>query len=301
MLEDSALTLKKTYERGDDVNTQEAIKMLKRSELIGRLLTDLKKSPDTFVGLRVYEWRLLELSEIPFTHTLEKAQEWIRLLIRKSAIFEGFSLTGNRDNLLACHNAMITTILIKMEYDNQGEIDRGINWILDYQSVERGKKCTWTGADLFTRFGGCMKKTPCFYGVVKSMIALSEYRKRFGGSKKIKVKLNQGLEYILMHKVFKRLSVDKPITPSILENFYPYTYKSNIIETLSLLKANGLVNDERCNEAKNILKQKQRSDGFWQADTSYMKTAWVDFDEPKKPGPWISYVIGKIMGSSNEM
>jgi hypothetical protein len=298
---DSALTLKKVYERGDDVGTQEATKMLKRSVLIGRLLADLKKKPDTFVGLRAYEWRLLELSEIPFTYTLEKVQEWIRLLARKSATSEGFSLTGNRDNMLACHNAMITTTLMKMEYDKRDEINRGIEWILDYQSVERDKKCTWTGADLLTRFGGCMKKTPCFYGVVKSMVALSEYRKRFGGSKKVNAKLNQGLEYILKHKVFKRLSVDKPITPSILENFYPYTYKSNSIEILSLLKANGLINDERCNEAKNILKQKQRSDGFWQADTSYMKTAWVDFDEPKKPGPWISYVIGKIVGPDNEI
>lgn len=300
MGQDSALTLKKTYERGDDVNIKEAKKMLKRSELTGRLLTDPKKSPDTFVGLRAYEWRLLELSEIPFTHTLEKTQKWIRLLISKSATSEGFSLTGNRDNLLACHNAMITTILMKMEYDNQDEIDLGINWILDYQSVERGKKCTWTGADLFTRFGGCMKKTPCFYGVVKSMIALTEYRKRFGGSKKINAKLNQGLEYILRHKVFRRLSMDKPIKPSILENFYPYTYKSNIIEILSLLRANGLFGDERCNEAINILKQKQRPDGFWQADTSYMKTAWVDFDKPKEPGPWISYVIRTIMESNKK-
>lgn len=141
-----------------------------------------------------------------------------------------------------------------------------------------------------------MKKTPCFYGVVKSMIALTEYKERFGGSKKLDNKLNQGLEYILMHKVFKRLSSGKPIEPSIIENFYPYPYKSNIIEILTLLKANGLLGDERCGEAIDILKQKQRPDGFWQADTSYMKTAWVDFDKPKKPGLWISYIISGLVG-----
>jgi hypothetical protein len=296
MVQDFALILKKAYGKGENVSVKKAKKMLEQSKLIGRLLTDPKQKPETFVGLRAYEWRLLELSEIPFTYILDKAQKWLELLIDKSYISEGFSLTGDKDGLLACHNAMITTILMKMECDDKDEIDAGISWILNYQSVERGKECKWTGSDLYTRFGGCMKKTPCFYGVVKSMITLTEYKKRFGGSKKLDNKLNQGLKYILNHKVFKRLSIDKPIEPSIIENFYPYTYKSNIIEILSLLKANGLLGDDRCNEAKEILKQKQHPDGFWRADKSYMKTAWIDFDKPKKPSLWISYVINGLVG-----
>jgi hypothetical protein len=294
-MQDSALFLKKSYEKGKTVSEKEARKMLEQSELIRRLLIEPKQNPNTFVGIRAYEWRLLELSQIPFTHTLETAQRWQELLIDKTSISEGFSLTGDRKGLLACHNAMITTLLMRMEYDDKDKIDAGIRWIVNYQSVERGKECRWTGSDLFTRFGGCMKKTPCFYGVVKSMIALTEYKNRFGDSKELHNKLAQGLEYILNHKVFKRLSTDKPIEPSIIENFYPYTYKSNIIEILSLLKANGLLGDERCSEALEILKQKQRPDGFWQADTSYMKSAWVDFDKPKKPGPWISYVIRELI------
>lgn len=296
MVPDSALTLKKAYEKDANASIKEAKEMLNQSKLISKLLADPKQKPNTFVGLRAHEWRLLELSEIPFTHTLEKVQKWLELLIDKSSISKGFSLTGDKDGLLACHNAMITTILMKMEYNDKDVIDTGINWILDYQSVERGKECKWIGADLFTKWGGCMRKTPCFYGVAKSMIALTEYKKRFGSSKKLDNKLSQGLEYILKHRVFKKLSTGKSIEPSIIENFYPYPYKTNIIETLSLLKANGLLGDERCNEARGILKQKQRPDGFWQADTSYMKTAWVDFDKPKKPGPWISYVINGLVG-----
>jgi len=136
-----------------------------------------------------------------------------------------------------------------------------------------------------------MKNTPCYYGVIKSMIALTEYKRRFRGSKKLEDTLNQGLEYILKHKLFKKLSSDQPIEDSIILNFYPYTYKSNIIEILSLLKANDLIEDERCIDALAVLMKKQRSDGYWQADTSYMKSAWIDFDIPKKPGLWISYII----------
>jgi hypothetical protein len=140
-----------------------------------------------------------------------------------------------------------------------------------------------------------MKKVPCFYGVVKSMLALTEYKKRFGTSPELDNKLIRGLDYILKHRVYKRLSSDKPIEDSIILNFYPYTYKSNLIEILSLLKANRLLEDKRCSEALQILRKKQRSDGFWQADTSYMKSAWIDFDTPKKPGLWISYIIGTLI------
>ncbi|MFW9867615.1 MAG: hypothetical protein ACFFEN_16085 [Candidatus Thorarchaeota archaeon] len=295
MNEDSALTLKKIYDKGEEITVKEAQKMLDQSELIERLVETPKRSPDTFVGIRGYEWRLLELSEIPFTGTLKNVQDWLKLLINKSYIKEGFSLEGYKDNLLACHNAMITTILIKMEYGEKEKIDAGIDWILKYQSVERGIECDWPGKDLYTRFGGCMKKVPCYYGVIKSMITLTEYKKRFGGSKSLDEKLSQGLEYILKHRVFKKLSSEDPIEYSIILNFYPYTYKSNIIEILSLLKANDLLEDKRCNEAIEILKRKQRSDGFWQADASYMKSAWIDFDIPKKPGLWITYIITELL------
>lgn len=297
MIEDSALSLKKAHDKGEIITIKEAQNILEQSELIYKLLEEPKRSPNTFVGIRAYEWRLLELSEIPFTHTLEKVQNWIELLVDKSYIQEGFSLEGNKDNSLACHNALITTILIKMGYEDKEKINAGIDWILKYQSVERGKECIWPGKDLYTRFGGCMKKVPCFYGVVKSMIALTEYKKRYGGSEALNNKLNQGLEYILKHRVFKRLSTDKPIEDSIILNFYPYTYRSNIIEILSLLKANGLLEDERCKEALKILKDKRRPDGLWQVDTFYMKSAWIDFDIPKKPGLWISYIISGLLNN----
>jgi len=295
MNEDSALSLKKAYDRGESLTMEKAQEILKQSELMDMLLKTPERSPNTFVGLRAYLWRLLELSEIPFTNTLEKVKKWIELLVDKSYIGEGFALEGKKDNLLACHNALITTILIKMENDDKEKIDAGINWILEYQSVERGKERKWSGSDLYTRFGGCMKSTPCYYGIIKSMIALTEYKRRFETSKNLDDTLKQGLKYILNHKLYKRLSMDKPIEDSIILNFYPYTYKSNIMEILSLLKANDLMEDDRCSDALEILKEKQRPDGYWQVDTSYMKSAWIDFDMPKKPGLWISYIISELV------
>ena len=55
---------------GKPFNTiEEAKELLKNSELIRKLLEPPKRPPITFVGIRALEWRLLELSEIPFTNT----------------------------------------------------------------------------------------------------------------------------------------------------------------------------------------------------------------------------------------
>ncbi len=55
---------------------------------------------------------------------------------------------------------------------------------------------------------------------------------------------------------------------------------------LSLKKAYNKGEKRTKKEAQNLLEQ---------ADTSYMKSAWIDFDIPKKPGLWISYSIGGLV------
>lgn len=296
MKEDTALTLRKAYDTGEQITDEMATDLLRRSELVEQLLLKPKQRPELFVGIRAYEWRLVELSEIPFAGILPEVREWMQLLVTKTFTPEGFSLTGHRDGVLACHNALISTLLMKNGFDERDKIDAGISWILKYQSLERGEVCCWTGKDLNTRFGGCMKKVPCYYGVVKSMVALTEYKKRYGASPEIDSKLHQGLEYILRHEVFKKLSTGEPIEGSIVKNFYPFSYKSNLIEILLLLKDNGRHTDPRCAEATKLLLRKKGKDGYWRAEISQMKSAWIDFDALNMPGEWISYVVGRLLG-----
>lgn len=84
MIEDSALTLKKAYDIGKPIDIAKVKVLLGKSELVNRLLVEPKQKPGLFVGIRAYEWRLIELSEIPFTGSLKKVQDWINLLIDKT-------------------------------------------------------------------------------------------------------------------------------------------------------------------------------------------------------------------------
>ncbi len=287
---DTAFLLKQKYDAGEIQSFSQASKFLDISELLNVLLSE-----NNFETIELLN-RLIEIAEIPFTSEIHKVKEWVEKLVKMSFCDFGFSYTGKHDNILACYNAMITSILVKSSYPDKSKIEKGIEWILKYQNLERGEENKWKGSSML-KYGGCMKNTPCYIGVVKSVIALSDYNKSCDYPSKIGVskKLKTGLEYILDHNLYLRKSNNKPITSYITKLTYPYFYKTNIIELLKLMKENGLDSDSRCFPAKQLLISKNKKDGYWRANSVYSPRRWVLFDKPGKPGLWISSEIEKLL------
>ncbi|MDU1906213.1 MAG: hypothetical protein E6772_15695 [Dysgonomonas sp.] len=287
---DTAFILKREYDKGQMDNYHVAEKYLEKSLLVAQLLDS-----DNFDALSLL-YRLTELSEIPFTYEIPKVKVWLQTLVDMTFCGEGFSLTKNTDYILSCYNSMITSILIKLQYAETNKIEKGIEWILNYQHTKRGQKNNWKGTGVL-KYGGCMKSTPCYIGVVKAMIALSDYRKQKSYLPNIVLeeKLNEGLEYILSHAVYKRLSTDAPITKDIVKLTYPFSYKVNILEILRLLNDNELLHDKRCDSAKEYLISKKKKIGMWHPSSIYTHKDWQPFDRVGKPGVWLSHEIEKLL------
>ena len=287
---DSALILKQKVDKKEITSYKEAKKYLDKSELMKRLLSDFNIDALNLLN------RLIELAEIPFTCHIKKVNKWREQLAELSFCEEGFSLTGDKDYLLPCYNSMIKDILIRLEYSNIRYIKKGIDWIIKYQNVERGLENKWKGKGIL-KYGGCMKDTPCYIGVVKSMIALSNYRKQnyYERNDLLENKLRKGLNEILNHKIYKRKSDGEPITKDILKLSYPFTYKINLVEILKLIKDNDLIANVNCLHAKEHLISKRRKNGYWKTNSIYLPKNWIQFDKPKEPGLWITYEIEKIL------
>lgn len=290
-MEDKAFILKQKVDSGQISDFKEASKLLEPSVLMKKLLTE-DFNPDALNLLN----RLNELSEIPFTGQLRQVQEWCKKLVVLSFCGDGFSLNGNSDYILSCYNSMITGLLTRLDYRDKEPVRKGIDWILKYQNVARNKENQWMGTGI-KKYGGCMKSTPCYIGVVKAMIALSDYKKQpdYIPDNLLEDKLSMGLNYILEHNLFKRLSDGNPITKDIQKITYPFTWKTNIIEILRLLKDNGLDSDFHCQPAKEYLLGKQKRDGYWQINSSYFPKAWIQFDIPKESGLWVTHEISKLL------
>ncbi len=286
---DSALGLKIKILKGEALSPADIDTHLDQSAVFRALLGDFE-----LTSLNLLH-RLIELSEIPFSDRHEKVRHWREELGRMTYCDEGFSLTGNKDDILACYNAMITTVLLRLNYPKTSETNAGIRWIVDYQNTARNQKNNWQGKGI-QKYGGCMKSTPCFIGVVKSMVALNTLIERQDQvDENITTKLQSGLEYILEHEVYKKLSTDEPITNYLNKLTYPYTYKTNVVEILGLLKSNHLLTDPRTKQARDLLLKKQRKDGFWRVNAHYKPKYWVDFDPPKEPALWLSNEIENIL------
>ncbi|MFT3739182.1 MAG: Fic family protein [Breznakibacter sp.] len=147
---DTALILKQKVDSGEIKDHNQASGLLDKSDVLKDLLTDFD-----FDILNLFN-RLTEISEIPFAFRMERVQKWIRKLADLSFCGDGFSITGKSDDILSCYNSMITSALIRMDYFDKVRINNGINWILDYQNVERGAENKWTGSRIL-KYGGCMK------------------------------------------------------------------------------------------------------------------------------------------------
>ncbi len=286
---DSALKLKIAFGKGEITTYQEALPFIKESLIVQELL----KGGD-FDALALIN-RLIQFSEIPFSGEIPQVKIWVCELVAATGFGQGYSYSGNANELLVCYNAMITSVLIKLQYADKQTIENGVAWILKYQNMSRGLENMWHGKSVL-KYGGCMKRTPCYIGLVKSTIALSNFKQseNYQFDEQLETKLADGLQYILNQQLYLSLSEQKPITKYITKLSYPFSYKTNVLELLILLKANNLLHDTRCDKAKDWLLSKRKKDGFWRVLSIRQPMVWVNFDKPGQPGLWLTYYIKKI-------
>jgi len=286
---DTALALKKKFDQQQITTFAEAKGYLDDSILFYQLQEEFELNSLNLLH------RLLELIEIPFADQYEKIQKWRDQLANTTFCGDGFSLSGKSNDILACYNAMITYVLMRLNFPNRAHINAGVEWIIKYQNVSRGAACLWDGESI-KKYGGCMKSTPCYVGVVKSMQVLSlvNQHKEFSDLN-VSYKLSRGLEYILDHQVYLRKSIAQPITPYLTKLTFPFSYKTNIIEILRLLKENRKLDDPRCQLALEYLQKKKKKHGYWTVNSVPYPKYWVAFDQIKQEGQWISYEIEKLV------
>lgn len=286
---DLALLLRQKADAGT-VSAQEAGPFLRQSELVQALNNPVRQEVLPLLT------RLGQLAEIPHTGQLPQVRAWRAALAQKAWFGEGFSLSGQREDLLACYHAMVTTVLIKLEHPDVDMLRKSIDWIVRYQSVERGCLTDWKGKGIL-KYGGCLSTTPCYIGVVKAIVALSTFKQNLPDhwEEAMELKLKQGLDYLLQHQLYCRLSNDKPITSYICQLSYPFTYKTNLIELLLLMQANGLLGHPSCLSAKAYLRRKQHKAGYWKAPKVYQPKDWVAFDQPGQAAGWITYLLCSLL------
>ena len=279
---DRGLELRKRVDRGESIH--DPLDYLEQSEIIKKYmrLTDLQPLGKIFA--------LIGLAEIPYTERLPLTQDLIRYVNRHLATSEGFSFTGKIEDIVPCYNALLLEAYCRFGLGSSEEAQNALNWIKNYQVFDREQKTAWLHKGI-CKFGGCMKTVPCYIGIGKTIRALLTYQDKVDSSnEKVNEMLEKGIDYMLQHKMFRRLSNGQPISPHITENMFPQNYVLSLTDLQYILKKSCCSNDPRAEDLLELIKKKRTQTGGWKIDYLYRYNGYLSFETRRKDSEWLTYL-----------
>ncbi len=289
---DSALQLKMLYDNGASLSKDEIDHLLYSSQLVQMLTSELKKTSLFPI------WRLLALAEIPYAARLKYTQELMKYVDEAYFASVGYTLTGNADDILPCYNAMLVEAYSKLGWADTNHVRSAVEWIKNYQVFERNKKTAWDGRGI-KKYGGCMRETPCYIGIAKSVKALIYYSASITETDDhAKKSIEKGMAYLLQHNLYQRMSNNEPITKHILDIAYPQSYQLNIVELLDIAYHTENINNPRVKSAAEYIKTKRTKNNDWKINYVYQADGYVSFDKRGDKGEWVSYLLSKFLTRS---
>ena len=284
---DTAFILKQKIQNGNYID--DPIAMLKNSEIVKKYstlenLTDLGKI-----------FALIGLSEIPFSYQLEITKKLINFINNYIATKKGFSYTRKVEDIVPCYNAMLLEAYCMLGLGKTIEAQNAVNWIKNYQLFERNKTTIWQENGI-CKHGGCLKKTPCYIGIGKSIRALITYQNLVDNKdEEVECLLKKGETYMLKQRIYKRLSNDQPISAHITDNMFPQSYVLSLTDLIYIVGERSLWEKEETSDLYNLVNSKVTKKQGWKNEFVYKYAGYVAFDNRRKESPWITDIINSSL------
>lgn len=287
---DSALSLRLDFER-NEIKENTIEKKLNDSVLVSKLMTDFEKHP-LFACFRI-----MGISEIPFSQTLDYTKNLIKYINEEVATAEGFSCLGGVQEIVPCYNAMLLEAYSRLGLAQTKEAQAALHWLVQYQLFERNQTTSWA-YDGICKHGGCLGKIPCYIGIGKTVRALITYAEFSEDDDPIVEELIQkGTDYMLEHHMYGRLSTGKPISAHITDIMMPQNYAFSFTDLVYIVGKRKLQQSEKVKPLLSLLEEKSVSQNEWKIDYIYKYKGYIPFETRRKPSEWISSLFPIWLGN----
>lgn len=283
---DSALVLRMKVDQNKEIS--EPFDYLDHSDIIKNYakMTKLKPLGKIFA--------LIGLAEIPYAEKLPITQELLAFVNQNLSTSEGFSFTGKLEEIVPCYNAMLFEAYCRLGLGKSSEAQNALQWIKQYQVFDRQQKTTWPHKGI-CKFGGCMMKVPCYIGIGKTMRALLTYQEKVDPhDEKVNALIEQGVDYMLQHNLYQRLSTGHPISPHITESMFPQSYVLSLTDLVYIIEKSQHTTDPRAHDLLQLIHQKKTKTGGWKIDYIYKYAGYLPFENRRKDSEWITYLYSPI-------
>lgn len=283
---DSALVLRMKVDQNKEIS--DPFDYLDHSDIIKNYakMTKLKPLGKIFA--------LIGLAEIPYAEKLPITQELLAFVNQNLSTSEGFSFTGKLEEIVPCYNAMLFEAYCRLGLRKSSEAQNALQWIKQYQVFDRQQKTTWPHKGI-CKFGGCMIRVPCYIGIGKTMRALLTYQKKVNRhDEKVNALIEQGVDYMLQHNLYQRLSTGQPISPHITESMFPQSYVLSLTDLVYIIEKSQHTTDPRAHDLLQLIHQKKTKTGGWKIDYIYKYAGYLPFENRRKDSEWITYLYSPI-------
>lgn len=282
---DTALLLRIRIESGEQPSDKEISDLLQQSRVVKKLIVDYEENP--FFNL----FRLICLSEIPYAECLPYTQKVMAYISDYMALSEGFSYTGEINDIVPCYNAMLLEAYTRLGKVASPEVQAALEWIKQYQVFSRNQSTKWKHNGIF-KHGGCMNATPCYIGVGKTVRALITYNEFTNyADKEVETLIKKGTCYMLQHNMYQRLSNHAPISNHITNIMFPQAYMLTLTDLVYIAGKRQLWADTHTDYLKKMLERKACDKESWKIDYIYNNKGYKAFDSPLNSSDWIDYLF----------
>jgi hypothetical protein len=234
----------------------------------------------------------LQLEEGGFSSfTLERGLEEYEVQLRrgkKLSHLQEFASSFVHEHQYSCLTGNMAAALTRISYGEDLRVKKALEWLVKVQNIDGGWLCPYWCAHMRDKHG-------CFYGTICALEAFSEVNGE-QMTKTIEQTVEKGAEFMLMHRLFKADHHDfKVINPSWLSLGFPFFYSYSILRGLDVLTRLGYNNDERLDDAVEILLRKRQKDGKWVLESSPVGRMHANIEAKGKPSKWITLIALRVM------
>jgi hypothetical protein len=240
-------------------------------------------------------WQLIILAALSADGKDKRIRESCEFLLENSQDREsgGFSMHrsaskggGRHSEVIPCLTGNMVHALISLGYPDDPRVQRGIDWIAEYQRFDDGIEDPPQGWP-YDKYEICWGTHTCHMGAVKALKALAELpTSRI--SFKVHRKIHEGIEYLLRHHIHKQShDLSRVARPGWLKFGYPLMYQTDVLEILGILAKLGC-RDNRMQEAVDAVIRQQDSNGRWKLANTFNGKFLVDIETKGKPSKWIT-------------
>jgi len=144
------------------------------------------------------------------------------------------SYTSGGSGILPCYIGVVVTSLIGMGAFETELVQSSIQWLIDHQRFDH--KDTLAGGPEPWPYQapvnyGCWDSVSCYHGVAGAFRALAAIP-REQRTPAVAERLEQALEYLRIHRLYKRSALDKPLVRHLTQFFLVGDYRSDLLDML---------------------------------------------------------------------